>query len=176
LQTANELLFAFAAAIILIYLIMFLQFGSWRQPLIIMGAIPLSLVGAFLALFVTRQGIDVSVAMGAFTLVGIAVNNDIVLVDFANRRTAAKADTDKALLEAASVRLRPILLTNLLTIAALLPAAIGTTVGSQIFKPFAITVIGGLLSHVVAALVIVPTLLSTFSRSPRRNVKKSRAR
>jgi multidrug efflux pump subunit AcrB len=176
IQAAYEMLFAFAAAVLLIYLIMLMQFGSWLQPLIIMGTIPLSLVGAFLALFVTGQGIDVSVAMGAFTLVGIAVNNDIVLVDFANRRAAAKADTDTALLEAASVRLRPILLTNLVTFAALLPAAIGTTVGSQIFKPFAITVIGGLVSHLVASLVVVPTLLSTFSRKTRRTIKKTRAR
>jgi HAE1 family hydrophobic/amphiphilic exporter-1 len=69
------------------------------------------------------------------------------------------------LLKAASVRLRPILLTNLVTFAALLPAAIGTTVGSQIFKPFAITVIGGLLSHLVASLIIIPTLLFTFLRT-----------
>jgi HAE1 family hydrophobic/amphiphilic exporter-1 len=164
MQAAYEMLFALAAALLLIYLIMLMQFGSWLQPLIIMGAIPLSLVGALLALFVTGQGIDVSVGMGAFTLVGIAVNNAIVLVDFANRRAAPAADTGEALLEAASVRLRPILLTNLVTFAALLPAAIGTTVGSQIFKPFAITVIGGLLSHLVASLIMVPTLLFTFSR------------
>jgi multidrug efflux pump subunit AcrB len=174
-QTAYEMLFALAAALLLIYLIMLMQFGSWLQPLIIMGAIPLSLVGAILALFVTGQGIDVSVAMGAFTLVGIAVNNAIVLVDFANRRAASAANTGEALLEAASVRLRPILLTNLVTFAALLPAAIGTTVGSQIFKPFAITVIGGLVSHLVASLVVVPTLLFAFSRKTKRTVKKSRA-
>jgi CzcA family heavy metal efflux pump len=166
-QTAYEMLFALAAAVILIYLIMLMQFGSWSQPLIIMGAIPLSLVGAFVALFVTGQGIDVSVGMGAFTLVGIAVNNAIVLVAFFNRQTASRAKTDQALLEAASVRLRPILLTNLVTLAALLPAAIGTTVGSQIFRPFAITVIGGLLSHLVASLIIIPTLLFTFLRTSR---------
>jgi HAE1 family hydrophobic/amphiphilic exporter-1 len=164
-QTAYEMLFALAAAVILIYLIMLMQFGSWSQPLIIMGAIPLSLVGAFVALFVTGQGIDVSVGMGAFTLVGIAVNNAIVLVAFFNRQTASRAKIDQALLKAASVRLRPILLTNLVTFAALLPAAIGTTVGSQIFKPFAITVIGGLLSHLVASLIIIPTLLFTFLRT-----------
>jgi multidrug efflux pump subunit AcrB len=72
-------------------------------------------VGAFVALFVTGQGIDVSVGMGAFTLVGIAVNNAIVLVAFVNKQTASKANTDQALLKAASVRLRPILLTNLVT-------------------------------------------------------------
>jgi multidrug efflux pump subunit AcrB len=132
-------------------------------------------VGGVLALFVTGHGLDVSVGMGAFTLVGIAVNNAIVLVDFANRRAKSTTNTGEALLEAASVRLRPILLTNLVTFAALLPTAIGTTVGSQIFKPFAITVIGGLVSHLVASLVVVPTLLSTFSRKTRHKAKKSRA-
>jgi len=174
-QTALEMLFALAAAVILIYLIMMMQFGSWLQPLIIMGAIPLSLVGAFLALFVTGQGLDVSVGMGAVTLVGISVNNAIVLINFANRRVASTANTGEALLEAASVRLRPILLTTFTTFAALLPAAIGTTVGSQIFRPFAITVIGGLLSNLVASLIIVPTLLFTFSRKTRHKVKTSTA-
>ena len=174
-QTAYEMLFALAVALLLIYLIMLMQFGSWLQPLIIMGAIPLSLVGGVLALFVTGHGLDVSVGMGAFTLVGIAVNNAIVLVDFANRRAKSTTNTGEALLEAASVRLRPILLTNLVTFAALLPTAIGTTVGSQIFKPFAITVIGGLVSHLVASLVVVPTLLATFSRKTRHKAKKSRA-
>jgi CzcA family heavy metal efflux pump len=163
-QTALELLFALAAAVILIYLIMLMQFGSWRQPLVIMGTIPLSLVGALLALFVTGQGLNVSVGMGAVTLVGIAVNNAIVLIDFVNRQTASKANTDQALLKAASVRLRPILLTTFTTFAALLPTAIGTTVGSQIFRPFAITVIGGLLSNLLASLIIIPTLLFTFSK------------
>jgi CzcA family heavy metal efflux pump len=163
-QTALELLFALVAAVILIYLIMLMQFGSWFQPLVILGTIPLSLVGALLALFVTGQGLDVSVGMGAVTLVGIAVNNAIVLIDFVNKQTASRVNTDQALLEAASVRLRPILLTTLVTLAALLPTAIGTTVGSQIFRPFSITVIGGLLSNLLASLIIIPTLLFTFSR------------
>jgi multidrug efflux pump subunit AcrB len=98
------------------------------------------------------------------TLVGIAVNNAIVLLDYANRRLAAGESLRDALLTAASIRLRPILLTALTTIGALVPTAIGSAVGSHIFQPFAITVIGGLLSATVATLIVVPTL--ALRRSP----------
>ncbi len=161
IQTAVELLLAVLLAVALIYFIMAMQFGSWLQPLVILATVPFSLVGALVALFITRQGIDISVGMGLVTLVGIAVNNAIVLVDFSNRKRAEGSGIHAALLSAASVRLRPILLTSLTTIAALLPAAIGTAGGSQIFKPFAITLIGGLIAGGTATLVLVPTLLAS---------------
>lgn len=164
IEAAVEMAFALVAAMALIYLIMAMQFRSWVQPLIILFTIPLSLVGALIALFVSRGGLDVSVGMGAVTLAGIAVNNAIVLVDYANRKTASGWTIQEGLLSAASVRLRPILLTSLTTIFALIPAAIGTTVGSEVFRPFAITVIGGLLTGIFATLVIVPVLVVAFSR------------
>jgi len=157
-ETAIEMTLAVLAAVVLIYLIMAMQFGSWLQPLIILVTVPLSLVGALVGLLLTRQGIDVSVGMGTVTLVGIVVNNAIVLIDFANKELASGASALEALLSAVSVRLRPVLLTTLTTIAALLPAALGTTVGSQIFRPFAVTVIGGLITALCATLIVVPTL------------------
>ncbi len=158
IETAVEMAFAVLAAMVLIYLIMVMQFDSWLQPLIILMTVPLSLVGALIGLFLTGQRIDVSVGMGTVTLVGVAVNNAILLIDFANREMASgKAVTD-ALLSAASVRLRPILLTTLTTVAALLPAAIGIGIGSGIFQPFAITVISGLTVGVVATLIVIPTV------------------
>ncbi len=165
MNTVLEMAEAIIAAIILIYLIMAMQFSSWLQPLIILLTIPLSLVGALVALFVTRQGVDVSVGMGAFTLVGIAVNNAIVLMDYANKARRSGTPFHDALISAATVRLRPILMTSLTTIFALLPVAIGTTVGSKIFQPFAITVIGGLLSATLATLIVVPTLAICFMKS-----------
>jgi len=167
MNTVLEMAGAVIAAIVLIYLIMAMQFSSWLQPLIILLTIPLSLVGALVALFVTRQGVDVSVGMGAFTLVGIAVNNAIVLMDFVNKQIKGGSEIRKAILSAATVRLRPILLTSFTTIFALLPVAIGTTVGSRIFQPFAITVIGGLLSATLATLIVVPTLTFCFMKSGR---------
>jgi len=109
---------------------------------------------------VTHQGLDISVGMGTVTLVGIAVNNSIVLLDYANKRAVAGRSIEDALLAATSVRLRPILLTSLTTIFALIPTAIGSAVGSQLFRPFAITVIGGLLSGIPATLILVPTLVA----------------
>jgi len=168
IQTLVEMALVLLAALLLIYLIMAMQFASWRQPLAIMVTVPLSLVGALIALFLTRQGLNVSVGMGVVTLVGIAVNNAIVLVDFANRERTAGKDVAESLLSAASVRLRPILLTTLTTVAALLPAAVGTTVGSKVFQPFAITVIGGLVGAVLATLVVLPTLAQSILSAPKR--------
>ena len=158
IETAIEMALAILAAIVLIYLIMVMQFGSWIQPFIILMTIPVSLVGALIGLFLTGQQIDVSVAMGTVTLVGVAVNNAILLIDFANREVASGKTIADALLSAASVRLRPILLTTLTTVAALLPAAMGMGVGSKIFQPFAITVISGLLTGIVATLIVIPTV------------------
>ena len=175
IETAIELAFAVLAAMVLIYLIMAMQFGSWSQPLVILATVPLSLVGAAVGLFLTRQGIDVSVGMGAVTLAGIAVNNAIVLIDFANKEEASGKEINDALLSSVSVRLRPILLTTLTTIAALLPTAIGTTVGSKIFQSFAVTVISGLVGGVVATLIVVPTILSygTLSRDNKHQISHS---
>ncbi len=164
IKTAAEMALTTLVAVILIYLIMVMQFRSWIQPLIILMTIPLSLVGALIGLFLTCQEIDVSVAMGAVTLVGVAVNNAILLIDFANREMASGKTGTDALLSAASVRLRPILLTTLTTIAALVPAAMGIGIGSRIFQPFAITVISGLTVGVVATLIVIPTIAGYFSK------------
>ena len=165
IKTAKELLLVIFCALILIYLIMVIQFESWLQPLVILITIPLAMVGAVIALLVTGKGLNISVGMGMVTLAGIAVNNAIVLIHYANTQRKFGTDIEDALLAAASVRLRPILLTTLTSIAALIPTAIGTSVGSRIFQPFAITVIGGLLTTVFTTLIIVPTLVSIFSKS-----------
>jgi CzcA family heavy metal efflux pump len=157
IETAVEMLFVLLSAVVLIYLILAMQFRSWSQPLIILLTTPLSLIGALIALFLTRQGLDVSVGMGAVTLVGISVNNAILLLDYSNRSVVSGKTVKEALLSAASVRLRPILMTALTTIFALLPIAIGTAAGSKIFQPFAVTVIGGLVFGTIATLIVVPT-------------------
>jgi multidrug efflux pump subunit AcrB len=160
IETVLEMIFAVLAAMVLIYLIMAMQFQSWLQPLVILMTIPLSLAGALIGLAVTGQGIDISAGMGTVTLVGIAVNNAIVLIDFANRERFTGKNTNNALLSAASVRLRPILLTSLTTIAALLPAATGTTVGSNLFQSFAITIISGLAGGIIATLIVIPSVMA----------------
>ncbi len=159
-RTLYELVMVVVAAVVLIYLIMAMQFRSFLQPLMILTTIPLSLVGAEAGLFLTHKGPDVSVGMGIITLVGIAVNNAIILVDYANTEMKRGSGPEEALIKASSVRLRPILMTALTTIFALIPIAIGTTTGSNIFQSFAITVIGGLLTGTLSTLLVVPVLIS----------------
>ena len=162
-RTIRDFVLIGIAAILLIYLILAMQFHSWFQPLVILVTVPVALVGAILLLAITRVGLDVSVGMGALTLIGIAVNNAIVLVDYANRQAAGGQTMRDALQSAASVRLRPILMTAVTTIFALIPVAVNPAVGSRIFQPFAITVIGGLLTSTTATLILVPAL-ATWSR------------
>ena len=159
-----EILFAMVLAVIGIYFIMVIQFGSWKQPLVVLAAVPFALGGAMVALAVARQPIDVSVGMGLMTLIGICVNNAIVLVEYSNRAERGGLERREALLHAASVRLRPILMTALVTLFALLPAAIVAPSGSRIFQPFAVTLLGGLFTAALATLVLVPVLAA--GRSP----------
>jgi CzcA family heavy metal efflux pump len=167
-RTVLDFMLIGLAAILLIYLIMVMQFHSWLQPLMILVTIPVALVGAIVLLAITQVGLDVSVGMGALTLVGIAVNNAIVLLDYANRQMADGQTVSDSLRSAASTRLRPIVMTATVTIFALLPVAVNPAVGSRIFQPFAITVIGGLLSATAATLVLVPAL-ATLSLHQRRH-------
>jgi HAE1 family hydrophobic/amphiphilic exporter-1 len=122
--------------------------------------VPLSLVGALILLFLTGRGFDVSVGAGAITLVGISVNNAIVLVDYFNRSRLGCRSVHESLSYACSVRLRPILMTALTTIFALIPIAVGTAGGSGVFQPFAITVIGGLITATFATLIMIPVLMT----------------
>jgi multidrug efflux pump subunit AcrB len=158
IKTGLEMLISLICATVWIYLIMVMQFGSWAKPIIILFTVPIAIVGGIIGLFISGQGLDLSVGMGVVTLAGVAVNNAIVLIDYTNRQEKAGKAVENALILAASIRLRPILLTTFTTIAALLPVAVGTTVGSQIFKPFAITVIGGLITSTFATLIFIPTL------------------
>ena len=153
------------AAIMMIYLIMAMQFRSFFQPLIILVTIPAGLVGAIVLLSITQVRLDISVGMGALTLIGIAVNNAIVLLDYANRQVSAGQTIVDSLHSAVSIRLRPILMTATTTIFALIPVAVNPAVGSRIFQPFAITVIGGLLSSTVATLILVPVLRASWRPS-----------
>ncbi len=161
---AVEILLSMALAAAGIYFIMVIQFGSWKQPFAVLAAVPFALGGAALSLVVARQPVDVSVGMGLMTLLGICVNNAIVLVEYANRAERGGLGRRDALLQAASVRLRPILMTALVTLFALLPAAVVSPSGSRIFQPFAVTLLGGLFTATLATLVLVPVLAAPRAR------------
>ena len=156
--------FALLLAIFLVYLVMASQFESLIHPLVILFTIPLSLVGAVLALFITGTTVNVVAFIGVIMLAGIVVNNAIVLVDLINQlRSQGKEKTD-AIMEAARERLRPILMTTLTTALGLLPMAIGFGEGSEMRTPMAITVIGGLLVSTLLTLVVIPVVYSLLDR------------
>ena len=156
--------FALALAIFLVYLVMASQFESLIHPFVILFTIPLALVGAVLALFVTGTTINIVAFIGVIMLAGIVVNNAIVLVDLINQLRAKGKDRSDAIMEAGVARLRPILMTSLTTALGLLPMALGFGEGSEVRTPMAITVIGGLLVSTLLTLLVIPVVYSLLDR------------
>ncbi|MFL5523246.1 MAG: efflux RND transporter permease subunit, partial [Gemmatimonadaceae bacterium] len=139
--------------------VMVLQFQSFVEALIVLLAAPLSFVGAIGLLLITGTPLNVSSFMGLILLVGLIVKNGIILLDFTRHRMLAGLPLDEAIVEAARVRLRPILMTTLCTLFGLLPLALGLGAGSELQKPLALAVIGGLTLSTPITLYVVPTLL-----------------
>ncbi len=156
--------FALALAVFLVYLVMASQFESLIHPFVILFTIPLALVGAVLALFLTGTTINIVALIGVIMLAGIVVNNAIVLVDLINQLQAQGASEIDAIKEAGRARLRPILMTSLTTALGLLPMALGFGEGSEIRAPMAITVIGGLIVSTVLTLIVIPVVYSLMNR------------
>ena len=156
--------FALALAVFLVYLVMASQFESLIHPLVILFTIPLALVGAVLALFLTGTTINVVAFVGVIMLAGIVVNNAIVLVDMINQLRAQGMEKTAAIMEAGRARLRPIVMTTLTTALGLLPMAIGFGEGAEVRTPMAITVIGGLLMSTLLTLVVIPVVYSLLDR------------
>ncbi len=157
MQTSfQSLWFAVMLAIFLVYLVMASTFESLIHPLIVLGTIPLALIGVVLGLVLTETTITVIVLIGAVMLVGIVVNNAIVLIDAINRFRRAGVDKLSAVLQAAHLRLRPILMTTLTTCLALIPMALGWGEGGELRAPLGITVASGLVLSTLLTLVVIP--------------------
>jgi HAE1 family hydrophobic/amphiphilic exporter-1 len=156
--------FALLLAVFLVYLVMASQFESLIHPLVILFTIPLALVGAVLALFITGTTVNIVAFIGIIMLAGIVVNNAIVLVDLINQLRAQGKQRIDAILEAGTARLRPILMTSLTTTLGLLPMAMGFGEGSEVRTPMAITVIGGLTVSTLLTLVVIPVVYSLMDR------------
>ena len=163
-ESFNSMKFALILAVFLVYLVMASQFESLIHPLVILFTIPLALVGAVLALFVTGTTVNIVALIGVIMLAGIVVNNAIVLVDLINQLRAQGVERIDAILEAGSARLRPILMTSLTTALGLLPMAMGFGEGSEVRTPMAITVIGGLVVSTLLTLVVIPVVYSLMDR------------
>lgn len=168
----NDMLLAVLLAVVLVYIVMAAQFESFKYPLVIMFTVPLMIIGVAIALFITQTPISVTAVIGLLVLVGIVVNNGIVLVDYINQRKAAGLDSYEAIIVSVKDRVRPILMTALTTILGLVPLAIGIGEGTEINQPMAITVIGGMVSSTFLSLYIVPIVYSLFDRNTRKMNKK----
>jgi hydrophobic/amphiphilic exporter-1 (mainly G- bacteria), HAE1 family len=155
---------ALLLAVILIYLILASQFGSFLQPVAIMMALPMSLIGVFLGLLIAGTTLNIFSAIGFIMLMGLVTKNAILLVDFFNQSRARGTAVNEALLEAGTIRLRPILMTTLAMIFGMMPLALGLGEGASQRAPMAHAVIGGLISSTLLTLVVVPVVLVYIDR------------
>lgn len=153
-----------ALATLLIYMVMASQFESFLYPFIIMFTIPMAVIGVVFGLLVAGRPVNLPVLVGLLILMGIAVNNGIVMIDYINQLKKRGFDKKEAILQGAVTRLRPVLLTALTTILGMLPMAVAGGSGSEFSSPMAITVVGGLTATTILTLVIIPILYSMFDR------------
>jgi len=162
-ESFKSLAMALLLAIILVYAVMAIQYESFFTPFVIMFSIPTCLIGVVAGLLVTGRTFSVPAFIGLIMLVGIAVANAIVLVDYIKRLIERGMERDEAIIEAGRVRLRPILMTAFATILAMLPMATGLGEGAETSAPMATVVIGGLLASTFITLLLVPVVYSLFS-------------
>ncbi|KKB74142.1 MULTISPECIES: efflux RND transporter permease subunit [Bacillus] len=160
---------AMLAAVAIVYLVLVITFGGALAPFAILFSLPFTVIGALIGLYVSGETISLNAMIGMLMLIGIVVTNAIVLIDRVIHKEAEGLSTREALLEAGSTRLRPILMTAIATIGALIPLALGFEGGSQVIsKGLGVTVIGGLISSTLLTLVIVPIVYEILAKFRRK--------
>ncbi|HEX5037967.1 MAG TPA: efflux RND transporter permease subunit [bacterium] len=163
-ESSDSLMFALLLGIFVAYMVLASQFNSFIHPLTVLMALPFSVTGAFFALVIARNSLNIYSMIGLILLMGIVKKNSILLVDFTNERRKKGASLREALLEACPVRLRPILMTSFATIAGAIPAALGLGPGAETRIPMALVVIGGVLVSTFLTLFVVPCAYSLMGR------------
>jgi multidrug efflux pump subunit AcrB len=171
-ETFTQLGLAMLAAIAIVYFILVVTFGEGVAPFAILFSLPFAVIGSFVGLLIAGETISVSVMMGLLMLIGIVVTNAIVLVDRIIHMERDGMGMREAILEAGATRLRPILMTAIATIGALIPLAIGSGGGGLISKGLGITVIGGLASSTLLTLIVVPIVYEVLSKLFKKNRKE----
>lgn len=159
-QTVQYVLFAFFLGVVLVYVVLASQFNSFLQPMIVMAAQPLAVIGGVFLLWLTGNSLNIYSMIGMVLLVGLVAKNSILLVDLTNQLRAEGKSVNAALMEACPIRLRPVLMTSLTVILALTPPALGLGAGADTNGPLAIAVIGGMISSTLLTLVVVPAVYS----------------
>lgn len=163
-ESMSQLVLMLLLAVVFIYLIMVAQFQSLLSPFIIMFSIPLAFTGGFIALFITGNELGIISMLGFIMLAGLIVNNGIVLIDYINQARRQGMKKHDAIIDAGKTRVRPILMTAMTTILAMVTSAIGIGGGSDMIKPMAITIIGGLVYGTILTLIVIPCIYDAFNR------------
>jgi CzcA family heavy metal efflux pump len=157
-QAFDQLLLILSFGILLVFTILLFEFKSFRSALVILLGTILSVSGVFLLLWIVKIPLDISAFMGMIMIIGVVVNNDILLIDYAEKYFSENHDVAEALLMAGKVRMRPILMTMLATIFGFLPLAFAMGEGSEMLQPLAISMIGGMMLSMFLSLLIIPGL------------------
>lgn len=165
-ESMSGLVFAMIIALILVYMVMVAQFESFNKPFIIMFSIPFAFVGVVLALVISRTTLNVVGMLGAILLVGIVVNNGIVLIDYIGqlRESEFEGTLEELVAKGSSARLRPVLMTTMTTIVGMIPSALAFGEGGDMMQPLAIVIIGGLSVSTLVTLVLIPTIYLIFDK------------
>ena len=161
----TQMFVAIGVAIMLMYFVLVVQFGSFLEPLSIMLSLPLSLIGVMLALMVTGQSLNIMSMIGIILLVGIVAKNAILLIDFAKWSEEKGMERREALIQAGRVRLRPILMTTFALVAGMVPVAMGGGEGGDFRAPLGIAVIGGVITSTMLTLLVIPTVYEILADS-----------
>jgi len=177
-KTGGYVIFAFSMALIMIYMVLASQFNSLLQPLVVMVAQPLAIIGGVAALWMFGDTLNLFSMIGMILLMGLVAKNSILLVDLTNQYRAQNMTIHNALSEACPHRMRPVLITSLTVIAAMAPAAIGLGPGVETNRPLALVVMGGMVTSTLLTLVVVPAVYSLVetSRERRRQAKPNSSR
>ncbi|KJJ84635.1 RND transporter, HAE1 family [Candidatus Omnitrophus magneticus] len=163
-ESFNSLIFALLMGIIIAYMVLAAQFNSYIHPISVLYALPFSISGALIILWLTGQSLNIYSFIGLILLMGIVKKNSILLVDFTNKMRHNKLSPKEALIEACPIRLRPILMTSISTIAAALPAALAMGPGAETRIPMAITIVGGVTLSTIMTLFVVPSVYLLLTR------------
>jgi len=159
-EAREELAGALALALIAVYLLLVAQFKSFGHPLTVLAAVPLSLIGVAAALWIAGMPVSMPVLVGLILLVGIVVNNSIILIDFIRQRREAGDDRRTAIESSVAARFRPIMMTSLSTIVGMTPLAMEWALGAERFSPLAVAVIGGMTAATFLTMIVIPVLYS----------------
>ncbi len=161
-ESRGELMSALIISLIAVYLLLVAQFRSFAHPVTVLMSVPLSLIGVSIALWIAGKPVSMPVLVGLILLIGIVVNNSIILIDFIRQRREQGMDRREAIIGSVATRFRPIMMTSLSTIVGMIPLAMEWALGAERFSPLAIAVIGGMLASSFLTMIVIPVLYDSF--------------